>query len=132
MIGIDTNVLIRDATQDDPIRSPQARRFLAGLTEADPGFVSIVTLIEMTWTLRRSYKVDPDTIALLVRRLLASREIVVQAQDAVRRALRDAEGSGADFSDAIIAHLGIDADCDDTVTFDQRAAGLPGMRLLGA
>lgn len=130
MIGIDTNVLIRDATQDDPVQSPQARRFLAGLTEADPGFVSIITLIETTWTLRRNYKVDAATIALLVRRLLASREIVVQASEIVRRALKDSEDFGADLSDAIIAHLGVDADCDYTVTFDRRAAELPGMRLL--
>jgi hypothetical protein len=30
----------------------------------------------------------------------------------------------------VIAHLGIDAGSDVTVTFDRRAAGLPGMRLL--
>lgn len=128
MIGIDANVLIRDAVQDDPVQSPIATRFLRGLSEEDPGFVSIVALIETTWTLRRSYKIEPAMITLFVQRLLKSREIVVQASGVVRRALNDA--GGADLADALIAHLAIDADCDFTVTFDSRAAELPGMRLL--
>ncbi|TAL46228.1 MAG: PIN domain-containing protein [Salinibacterium sp.] len=132
MIGIDVNVLIRDAVQDDPIQSPIASRFLDRLGEDDPGFVSMVALVETTWTLRRAYKFEVAAIALFVRRLLASREIVVQASAVVRRALRDAEDTGSDLSDAIIAHLAVDADCDYTVTFDQRAAELPGMRLLEA
>lgn len=128
MIGIDANVLIRDAVQDDPVQSPIATRFLRGLSEEDPGFVSIVALIETTWTLRRSYKIEPAMITLFVQRLLKSREIVVQASGVVRRALNDA--GGADLADALIAHLAIDADCDFTVTFDSRAAELSGMRLL--
>lgn len=130
MIGVDANVLIREAVQDDPIQSPIASRFFDGLTAEDPGFVSMVALVETTWTLRRAYKFDADSIALFVRRLLASREVVVQGSAAVRRALRDADESGADLSDAIIAHLAIDVDCDYTVTFDKRAAALPGMLLL--
>ncbi|WP_411698548.1 PIN domain-containing protein [Conyzicola sp.] len=128
MIGIDANVLIRDAVQDDPVQSPIARRFLRSLSEDAPGFLSIVALVETTWTLARAYKFESAQIALFVSRLLASQEIVVQASGVVRRALNDA--SGADFADALIAHLALDADCDYTVTFDRRAAELPGMRLL--
>jgi len=127
MIGVDANVLIRHAVQDDPVQSPIASRFFDGLTEDQPGFISVVALVETTWTLRRSYKFEAGSVALFVERLLASREIVVQGSAAVRRGVSDANDSGADLSDAIIAHLGIDAGCNSTVTFDRRAALLPGM-----
>lgn len=130
MIGIDSNVLIRDAVADDAAQAKAAGRFLDGLTEQAPGFVSIIVLVETVWTLRRAYKVDATTIELFVRRLLGSREIVVQAPSIVRRALDDASEVGADLSDALIAHLAIDADCDYTVTFDRRAAALPGTILI--
>lgn len=130
MIGIDTNVLIRDAVQDDPVQSPQARRFLAGLTQDDPGFISIVTMVEAVWVLKRAYSADAESIVRFVTTLLAAREIVVQAPEVVRRAMRDSREGGADFVDAVIATLAIDAECDATVTFDRAAAELPGMRLL--
>jgi predicted nucleic-acid-binding protein len=43
MIGLDTNILVRYLTQDDPIQSPKAREIIERrLTEEKPGFVSIV------------------------------------------------------------------------------------------
>ena len=44
--------------------------------------------------------------------------------------MRDALEAKADFADAVISHLGTDADCDYTVTFNRSAANLPGMLLL--
>jgi predicted nucleic-acid-binding protein len=132
MIGIDTNVLIRDAVQDDPTQSPQARAFLASLSEADPGFVSVVTMMEAVWTLTRTYRVDREGVFRFVSTLLAAREIVVQAPDVIRRAMREARDNDGEFADAVIAILAIDADCDYTVTFDRAAAKLPGMTLLEA
>ena len=47
MIGLDTNILVRHLTQDDPIQSPKAREvFERRLTEENPGFVSIVAMVE--------------------------------------------------------------------------------------
>jgi predicted nucleic-acid-binding protein len=130
VIGIDSNVLVRELTGDEPAQAASAAVFMDSLTAADPGFVSLVVVLETVWTLKRSYGLAPERIATCIRTLLDAREVVVQASAVVRRALQDSEEYGADFSDAIIAHLGIDADCDYTVTFDKRAAALPGMRLL--
>ena len=96
----------------------------------DPAFVTLVALVETVWVLRRQYRFGAEAIARAMLALLGADEVVVQAPDVVRRAIRDTDGSGADLADAIIAQLGIDADCDATVTFDRRASDLPGMRLL--
>ncbi len=48
MIGLDTNVLVRYLTQDDPIQSLKATEILERrLTEENPGFVSIVAITAM-------------------------------------------------------------------------------------
>ena len=57
MIGLDTNILVRYLTQDDPIQSPKAREIIERrLTEENPGFVSIVAMVETVWVLDRAYK----------------------------------------------------------------------------
>ncbi len=130
MIGIDTNVLVRYATQDDPEQSARATTFMRSLSTEDPGFVSLVTLVETVWTLRASYKSSVETIAALLALILAAEELVVQESDTVRRVARESAETRADFADLLIAHLGIGHGCDHTVTFDRRAAKVSGMLLL--
>ena len=40
MIGLDTNVLVRYVTQDDPVQSAKASQLIESLTATSPGFVS--------------------------------------------------------------------------------------------
>lgn len=130
MIGLDTNVLIRYITQDDPEQAALATDLIEGRTEEDQGFVSIVTLVEIYWVLRSAYKVGRTEAAKVIATLLDAEEIVVESSDTVRLALGRLDGT-LDLADALISELGRAAGCTHTATFDQRAAKLPGMRLLG-
>ncbi|HEY5225045.1 MAG TPA: type II toxin-antitoxin system VapC family toxin [Microbacteriaceae bacterium] len=130
MIGIDTNVLVRHATQDDPQQSAVASRFLTHLDEKNPGFVSLVTVVETVWVLRRAYRASTDIVNQFINGLLNAREINVQDPDIVRRATRMMNADGADFADAVIGLLGTAEGCAYTATFDRRAGRLLGMRLL--
>jgi len=48
MIDLDANTLVRYFAQDDPLQSPRAIDLIESrLDEDDPGFVSIVALVEM-------------------------------------------------------------------------------------
>ncbi|MDN5797421.1 MAG: type II toxin-antitoxin system VapC family toxin [Intrasporangium sp.] len=130
MIGLDTNVVVRYLVQDDPDRSPIGSALVDELTEAAPGYLSVVTLVELYWVLRRSYRVDADRCADLLTALLDAREIRVDRDASVRAALMASRG-GLDFADAVISELGRAAGCDYTATFDRRAAREGAMRLLG-
>jgi len=129
VIGLDTNVVVRYLVQDEPDQSATAATVIDALTEKDPGFLSLVTVVELYWVLRRAYKISTARCAELVEGLLDARELRVD-QDSIVRAALTASRGGLDFADAVIAELGRVAGCEHTVTFDQRAAQSNEMRLL--
>jgi predicted nucleic-acid-binding protein len=129
MIGLDTNVLVRYLAQDDPEQSPQATDIIERrLSAENPGFVSIVAMVETGWVLDRAYGLDALEIAAIVERLLQAATLVVEDEQevfAAMIALREGQGS---FADAVIAGLGTKAGCSHTLAFDGRALRLPGFR----
>ena len=57
MIGLDTNVLLRYLVQDDPVQAPRATEIVTRrLTQQEPGFVSLVTILEVVWVLKSLHK----------------------------------------------------------------------------
>ena len=129
MIGLDTNVVVRYLVQDHPEQSAAATAVVDGLTENNPGYLSLVTVVELYWVLRRAYRVSEDRCAELLAGLLDARELRVDQSASVRAAVMTRR-RGADFADALIAELGRVAGCDHTLTFDRRAGQLDAMRIL--
>ena len=129
MIGLDTNVVIRYLVQDEPDQSARASEVIDVLTESEPGFLSLVTIVELYWVLRRAYKVSTARCSEMIEALLVARELHV-GQDSIVRAALVASVDGPDFADAVIAELGRVAGCTHTVTFDRGAARSSEMRLL--
>lgn len=129
MIGLDTNVIVRYLVQDEPAQSAAASTVIDTLTESEPGFLGLVTVVELYWVLKRAYKVSTASCADLLEGLVDARELRVDQESSVRVAL-GASRDGLDFADALIAELGRATGCDHTVTFDRCAAQLKQMRLL--
>lgn len=130
MIGLDTNILVRYLAQDDPIQSPKASKIIEQrLTEANPGFVSIVAMVETVWVLERAFGLATQDIVKAVERVLQTDVLVVENEQEVFSAmiaLKEGQGS---FADAVIAALGARMGCSYTLTFDRKAARLPGFEL---
>jgi predicted nucleic-acid-binding protein len=125
MIGLDTNILVRYLTQDDPFQSPKATEIIERrLTEEAPGFVSIVAMVETVWVLDRAYGLSAHKIATAVERMLQTDVLVIENEQEVFTAmiaLKEGQGS---FADSVIAALGVRAGCSCTLTFDHKAARL--------
>jgi predicted nucleic-acid-binding protein len=130
MTGLDTNVLVRYVVQDDLAQSATATRLIENFTAADPGFVSMIVVVEIVWVLQSSYKAERREIARVLEALLRSRELVVEHAELVWQALRIFTQSGGDFADCLIQRCGHAAGCDETVTFDQRASRTAAMKFL--
>jgi predicted nucleic-acid-binding protein len=122
MIGLDTNVLVRYLTQDDPDQAALATRVVEKeLTEDAPGFIGLVVLVETAWVLQRLYRASAEEIRETVTDLLGSRAIVVENRDVVARALALAKQNSCGFADAIIAASAFNAGCDKVFSFDRWA-----------
>ena len=130
MIGIDTNVLVRYIAQDDPAQSRRATLFIEReCSESNPGFVGLVVMAEVVWVAESCYSSSRGEVCQIVRRILGTRQLVVQEAETVWQALRLFEQGKADFADCLVERTAAAAGCERTVTFD-KAAGAIGMTLL--
>ena len=131
MIALDTNVLVRLLVRDDAAQAEAAEEFVETLTAETPGFVSLVVLAELAWVLRRSYQLPRERLGDVVQGLLDAPQLEVEDEESVSRALvRSFEG--ADLVDALVGDTAELHGCTEVVTFDRRAAGALGWRLLTA
>jgi predicted nucleic-acid-binding protein len=130
MIGLDTNILVRYLTQDDPVQSRQVTELIERrLTEEEPGFVSVVVIAETVWVLERAYRFSDNDIAAAIERMLQIGVLVVDSEQEIfvaMMALRQGHGS---FGDALIGALNAKAGCSRTLTFDRKALRLAGFEL---
>lgn len=128
MIAVDTNILVRYFAEDDAAQTLKARHLLEQeLTFATPGFVTLVTLVELLWVLNDTYKVGRAIQAEVVSQLLAAPNLVVERDDLVADALAL---HGGDISDHIVHLVGTVHGCSKTLTFDKKFARVEGVELL--
>lgn len=130
MIGLDTNVLVRYIMQDDAKQAAKATQLIEALTADNPGFVSLVSVVELGWVLQASFGLRRDQVAQAVDALSRSKQLVIDQAEHVVRARR-AYGSGsADFADCLIERTAAAAGCTKTMTFDVAASKSAGMTLI--
>jgi len=130
MTGLDTNVLVRYIMQDDAKQSQKATKLIESLTVDGPGFVSVISIVELGWVLTSCYGLTRGQLEQAFEALLRTKEIVIDRADQVLKALRVFKATTADFADCLIERSAADAGCDRTMTFDRDAAKLAGMTLI--
>ena len=125
MHAVDTNIIIRYLTGDDPGQAAKARA-LIGQT---PVFVPRTVLLEVEWVLRGVYDLKPAQIIPALRALAGLPGVSLEDSRAVAQAMNWAE-NGMDFADAL--HLAASAACEGFLTFDKhlvrsaaRGGGIP-------
>ena len=130
MIGLDTNVVVRHLTHDDPVQTAAAENVMDSLSSDSPGFLSLVVIVEAAWVLEVSYSFKKSEIEQVLETLLRSKELIVERAEIVWQAFRTFSAGNADFAIVVIqlppCHA---AECEYTVTFDRKAVAA-GMRLL--
>lgn len=125
MRGLDTNVLVRFLTDDEPAQAEAARSFIERAeSRAERLFVNTIVLSELVWTLEGgAYRYDRPTITGAIRKLLDTPVFEVQSRGEVRQALDDFEAGRGDFADYLIGRDNSSAGCDSTATFDRKLSG---------
>ena len=133
MIGLDTNVLVRYITQDDPAQAPLAASVIEEqcTTEA-PGYVNQIVLCELVWVLKRCYNSSTHQALQVIEQIMRTAQLQVQDPQVVWKALKQAQSGQADFADCLSIQVNLANDCAQTLTLDQAAAQVHGATLITA
>ncbi|KQN25018.1 hypothetical protein ASE86_01730 [Sphingomonas sp. Leaf33] len=119
MKAVDTNILVRWITRDDPVQSP-----IADSVVAEQIFVTLTVLLELAWTLGGNpYRLDRTAIVAALRLVLATQTITVQREAGVLWAI-ERFAAGADIADML--HIVAAGGNDSFVSFERRLAQRAG------
>lgn len=126
MRAVDTNVLVRLLTRDDPKQVAAAESFVA------PGaWVPHLALAEATWVLASVYDRGPEDIATAVDMLLNHERLTLQDPDAVVAAIASFRSRPAlGFSDCLVLEVARKAGHLPLGTFDRDLSKLAGAERL--
>jgi predicted nucleic-acid-binding protein len=131
MIGLDTNVLVRHLTQDDPVQAPQATQAIeAGVEQGEVFYITSIVLCELVWVLEDAYGYSRGDMQAVLDRILRTAPCRFDDKELLWLALQDYQTGKADFADYLIGRLGTQAGCAETVTFDMSLNNSPHFRLL--
>ena len=125
MIGLDTNVLVRFLTRDDEAQARLAGDLIRSRCSVEhPGFISRVVQCELVWVLESAYDYSREQIASTLDRIFRTRQFLIEDAPVAMLALRAYRQDGVDYADALIGFGNRRTGCDETATFDRRAAKL--------
>jgi predicted nucleic-acid-binding protein len=120
VIGLDTNVLVRYLTQDDPAQSRKAAQVIESTAAVNGGlFLSNVVLCEAVWVLEDVYGHTPTDVAEILERILRTGQFAFEERAVLWQALDDYQQGKGDFSDYLLGRVAQRAGCSHTLTFDR-------------
>lgn len=131
MIGLDSNVLVRYLTRDDPVQYKKAAAFLETATDRGEHFlVNTAVLCELVWVLRSAYDYSREEVGRALEQIFATAQFEIERLDDARQALNDFRATKADFSDVLIGRINRSLGAQRTATFDSDLKGIETFQLL--
>ncbi len=115
MRAIDTNIIVRYLTGDDPEQAEKVRALIGH----EPVFVPRTVLLEVEWVLRGVYDLSSKQIIPALRALAGLPGVSIEDTALVAKAMNWSD-AGMDFADAL--HLAAATGCESFLTFDKRLA----------
>ena len=131
MKGLDTNVLVRYLTEDDPRQAAAAVKEIEGTGKKDEKLiVQPLVLCELAWVLDSAYGVGKKELLDVFERILRTAQFEIPGKDLVWRSLADYRAGKGDFSDHLLGRLNEDDGASVTITFDRALRGTPRFHVL--
>jgi predicted nucleic-acid-binding protein len=113
MIAIDTNILVRIVTNDDPEQAQRAAKII----QNQAVFISKTVILELEWVLRFSYALERTIILSTLQKMLTIDSFTIEQNAEIEQSLQWYE-KGMDFADAL--HLASCLHVDKFVSFDKK------------
>ena len=122
MLAVDTNVVIRFVTRDDPAQYARA----SALFRRQAVWIAKTVLLETEWVLRSRYSLPKNLIIAAISGLLDATDVRFEDEPAIEEALFIWKDTTADFADCLIGSQNRRLGCRATATLDAKASKLPG------
>ena len=131
MIGLDTNILVRYITQDNPEQSRIANAEIEKVLAAgEMFFIADIVMCELIWVLETAYEYDRREILPILDSILRTKQFQFENKDLLWKSLADYRNKKGDFADHLIGQAGHKAGCRETLTFDEGLRNNPLFRVL--
>lgn len=132
MEAVDTNVLARLLLNDDPEQVALARALVERTAAARTRiFVPLTVILELSWVLRSVAKLDRTALAESMRLVTTSKELDVEHEGRVLRAIERYASGPADFADYLHLEGARDRHCVTMRTFDRTFASEAEVDMVG-
>lgn len=131
MKGLDTNVLVRYLTQDEPRQASVAGKEIDGAArKGEKLLVQPLVLCELVWVLESAYDVRKEELIAVLDRILRTAQFEIAEKDNVWRSLADYRTGKGDFADYYLGRTNESGGAEITLTFDGALKGNPRFRVL--
>ena len=104
-IAIDTNILIRLLTGDDPKQLKLVERLISQYNDQGQIFISVLVLQEVYWVLDHFYDWEKHDILNAMEDILRTQQFFIEHELAVKAAVSKSR-KNEEFSDAMIGQTG--------------------------
>jgi predicted nucleic-acid-binding protein len=126
MRAVDTNVVVRLLTRDDPRQTARAEAFVA-----KGAWVSHIVLVEVIWVLDAVFELPQKQLVTAIEMLLNHRDLVLQEPEVVSAALaRYRRRPRLGFSDCMVLESARKAGHVPLATFDKELGKLDDVERL--
>ncbi|PYQ54053.1 MAG: PIN domain-containing protein [Acidobacteria bacterium] len=126
MRAVDTNLLVRLITRDDPRQADAAEAFVS-----KGAWVSHLVLADAVWVLDSVFRLKRQQIAVAVGMLIEHEHLTIQDADVVEAALSAFRGKPSlGFTDCLVLAIARKAGHVPLGTFDRRLSMLEGTELV--
>lgn len=126
--ALDTNVILRFLTRDDPILYAKAEEIMKAVAEGrltvscDP-----IVLAEVVWVLKSAYKQSKQAIVAALEPIVKSDNVLMPEKSRYALALNIFANTNAHFGDACVCAAAL-MDCDGRlISFDRKLTGISGI-----
>jgi predicted nucleic-acid-binding protein len=121
--ALDTNLLVRFVTRDDPAQARRAKALFDRAEERGERFyVPLVVVAEFCWVLRSAYDYPREEVLFALEQLGRMEILQFESEARVQELIRIGRGERMELPDLLIGLSAREVGCESTLTFDRRAA----------
>jgi predicted nucleic-acid-binding protein len=132
MKGLDTNVLVRYLTQDDPRQARIATSEIEGAAKRDEKLlIRPLVLCELVWVLESAYGFGKAEIVHVLDLMMRTAQFEISEKETIWLALDEYHRGKGDFSDYYLGIANEDDGAEVTLTFDKGLKESRYFKLIG-